>query len=227
LKFSTKLENTVRTSSAVKRLVDELRSGVWAESFTKLLAFNQTQYERLLVLDSDSTILGHMDELFFIPPVTVAIPHAYWLDNPFLTSHIMVIQPSAHEFSRIQASMENAGHGVYDMEVVNKLYGDTCLILPHRKYALLTGEFRSDDHRKYLDGDEWDQEKVLTEAKFVHFSDDPLPKPWEATQRELEKMRPECRKDNLGREDCWNRDVWVELYRDFKERRMVCFLLIL
>ena len=31
--------------------------GTWAESFTKLLAFRQTQYERVLSLDSDATIL--------------------------------------------------------------------------------------------------------------------------------------------------------------------------
>lgn len=31
--------------------------GTWAESFTKLLAFRQTQYERVLSLDSDGTIL--------------------------------------------------------------------------------------------------------------------------------------------------------------------------
>lgn len=29
----------------------------WADSFTKLLAFNQTQYERVLSLDSDATVL--------------------------------------------------------------------------------------------------------------------------------------------------------------------------
>ena len=29
----------------------------WAESFTKLLAFNQTQYKRVLSLDSDATVL--------------------------------------------------------------------------------------------------------------------------------------------------------------------------
>lgn len=29
----------------------------WAESFTKLLAFNQTEYDRVLSLDSDSTVL--------------------------------------------------------------------------------------------------------------------------------------------------------------------------
>lgn len=35
----------------------ERLSGTWAESFTKLLAFNQTQYERVIHLDSDSTLL--------------------------------------------------------------------------------------------------------------------------------------------------------------------------
>ena len=29
----------------------------WTESYTKLLAFNQTQYDRVLSLDSDSTVL--------------------------------------------------------------------------------------------------------------------------------------------------------------------------
>ena len=29
----------------------------WADSFTKLLAFNQTEYKRVLSLDSDATVL--------------------------------------------------------------------------------------------------------------------------------------------------------------------------
>lgn len=29
----------------------------WADSFTKLLAFNQTRYKRVLSLDSDATVL--------------------------------------------------------------------------------------------------------------------------------------------------------------------------
>ena len=32
-------------------------SDTWADSFTKLLAFNLTQYERVLNVDSDATIL--------------------------------------------------------------------------------------------------------------------------------------------------------------------------
>ena len=35
----------------------------WAESFTKLLAFNQTQYDRVLSLDSDATVLQVRDRL--------------------------------------------------------------------------------------------------------------------------------------------------------------------
>ena len=40
--------------------------GTWAESFTKLLAFNQTQYERVIHLDSDSTLLQVRLSGFFI-----------------------------------------------------------------------------------------------------------------------------------------------------------------
>ncbi|SPQ27171.1 d83a3730-91ba-44bf-abf0-e8eb00f37d33 [Thermothielavioides terrestris] len=40
----------------------------WAESFTKLLAFNQTQYARVLSLDSDANVLQNLDELFLLPP---------------------------------------------------------------------------------------------------------------------------------------------------------------
>jgi hypothetical protein len=38
----------------VQRLAGET---TWAESFTKLLAFNQTEYKRVLSLDSDATVL--------------------------------------------------------------------------------------------------------------------------------------------------------------------------
>ncbi|UZP42786.1 hypothetical protein NXS19_010602 [Fusarium pseudograminearum] len=46
----------------------------WADSFTKLLAFNQTQYDRVLSLDSDSMVLQHMDELFQLPPAPSPCP---------------------------------------------------------------------------------------------------------------------------------------------------------
>ncbi|KAK2627524.1 hypothetical protein QTJ16_003490 [Diplocarpon rosae] len=193
----------------------------WSDSYTKLLAFNQTQYSRLLVLDSDSTILQSMDDLFFLPPATAAMPRAWWLDYPFLSSHIMLIQPSAYEFSRVEDAIKEARLGVYDMEIVNKLYGRDCVVLPHRRYALLTGEFRAVDHSKWLEaGSEvWDPEEVRREANFVHFSDDPLPKPWLAEEKKIRLYEPDCVKLKSGDVDCHARDIWAELYRDFKERR--------
>jgi hypothetical protein len=121
-----------------------------------------------------------MDELFLLPSCPVAMPRAYWL-NPndrTLSSQLVLIEPSESEFTRIMAAISNAGSSDYDMEIVNNLYKDSALILPHRRYDLLTGEFRSKSHSSYLGNDVevWDPEKILEEAKYLHFSDWPVPK---------------------------------------------------
>ncbi|KAL2754263.1 glycosyltransferase family 8 protein [Sodiomyces alcalophilus JCM 7366] len=201
----------------------------WSDSFTKLLAFNQTQYDRVLSLDSDSTILQPMDELFLLPPCPIAMPRAYWLfpAKPMLSSQIMLLTPSAAEFARVQHKIDSAAPDDYDMEVVNHLYKDTALVLPHRPYDLLTSEFRRDDHVPYLgsDAEAWDPVAVFNEVKFVHFSDWPIPKPWLATPEQLRKER-ESRCKEKDREDgqkCIDMTLWNELYVDFRERRQrVC-----
>ncbi|KAK9419873.1 putative Glycosyltransferase family 8 protein [Seiridium unicorne] len=195
----------------------------WAESFTKLLAFNQTQYERVLNVDSDATILQTMDELFLMPPCPVAMPRAYWLfpDSKILSSQLMLVQPSAVEFDRIQKKVSEAGKNDYDMEIVNQLYIDQAMILPHRPYDLLTGEFRGDNHEKYLgtDREEWDPVAVFNEAKFLHFSDWPVPKPWIPMQESMRKdKQPQCVQKN-GAEDCSARELWNGFYTDFTDRR--------
>ncbi|KAI1325004.1 glucose N-acetyltransferase [Xylariaceae sp. FL0255] len=202
------------------------RSGgdsTWAESFTKLLAFNQTQYQRVLNVDSDATILQTMDELFLMPPCPVAMPRAYWLfpDNKILSSQLMLVQPSAVEFDRIMKQVENSGRNDYDMEIVNQLYIDTAMILPHRPYDLLTGEFRGDDHQKYLgtDRETWDPVMAYNEAKYLHFSDWPVPKPWITTSESMRQQhQPKC-VDKNGKEDCTARELWNGFYDDFKQRR--------
>ncbi|KAL3461830.1 nucleotide-diphospho-sugar transferase [Aspergillus heterothallicus] len=177
----------------------------WAESYTKLLAFNQTQYKRVLSLDSDATVLQPMDELSLLPPCPVAMPRAYWLNNSnsrTLGSHVLLIQPSEFEFARITAAIANAGSSDYDMEIVNKLYKDSALILPHRPYGLLTGEFRFTSHTAYLD---W-----------------PVPKPWvPASPSTVQEEKPACEMDPAtGREDdCRARDLWLGFYADFAIRR--------
>ncbi|KAH0542535.1 N-acetylglucosaminyltransferase [Glutinoglossum americanum] len=196
----------------------------WAESFTKLLAFNQTQYDRVLSLDSDSTVLQHMDELFLIPKVPVAMPRAYWL-NPkdrVLSSQLVLLQPSEFEFERVQKGIEAAGRSDYDMEIVNTLYRDSALILPHRPYDLITGEFRSKKHNPYLGNDvePWDPDAVLREAKFLHFSDWPVPKPWISNPSLMDQHKPACDVDETTREEnCRGQELWLGFYSDFATRR--------
>ena len=155
-------------------------TATWAESYTKLLAFNQTDYERILHLDSDSTVLQNMDELFFIEPAFVAMPRAYWLgfQDRILSSQLLLLQPNEHEFDRVMKATSGAGGNDYDMDLLNNLYKDNALVLPHRPYDLLTGEFRGEEHSKYIgdDSKSWDPDYFYKECKFLHFSDWPLPK---------------------------------------------------
>ncbi|KAH7183146.1 glucose N-acetyltransferase 1 [Fusarium flagelliforme] len=195
----------------------------WADSFTKLLAFNQTQYDRVLSLDSDSTVLQHMDELFQLPPCPVAMPRAYWLynENPpkkILSSQLMLIQPDDIEFERIVQKMNSIGPNDYDMEIVNSLYLDSALILPHRKYDMLTAEFRNKDHTAYLgsEREKWNSTAVLDEAKFVHFSDWPVPKPWIHDPEVRTQNQPDCPDGEIS---CPDRDIWNGFYTDFADNK--------
>jgi hypothetical protein len=121
-----------------------------------------------------------MDELFLSPPAPVAMPRAYWLnfDDPVMSSSVVLIQPSKFEFNRILQAISEASPDDYDMEIINNLYKDSALTIPHRPYNLLTGEFRSKNHTSYIGNsdEEWDPEKVIREAKYLHFSDWPVPK---------------------------------------------------
>jgi len=48
----------------------------WAESYTKLLAFNQTDYDRVLSLDSDSTVLQVLSPNYYLS-IYANLPSAY------------------------------------------------------------------------------------------------------------------------------------------------------
>lgn len=207
-------------------LISRLLLATWADSFTKLLAFNQTQYDRVLSIDSDSLLLKDMDELFLMPPAPVAMPRAYWLwpDSEVLSSQVVLIEPSATEFARIIEKIDAASKDDYDMEIVNYLYRDSALVLPHRRYDLLTGEFRGEGHSKYLGSDVevWDPVAAYNEAKLVHFSDWPLPKPWLYTPEEDRlELQPNCTVAADGAEECSARTIWNSFYTDFKSKREV------
>lgn len=57
-KFIRKAQDDYKVHIApVRPQYTESGDATWAQSFTKLLAFKQTQYDRVLSLDSDATIL--------------------------------------------------------------------------------------------------------------------------------------------------------------------------
>ncbi|THW81672.1 hypothetical protein D6D18_08683 [Aureobasidium pullulans] len=138
------------------------------------------------------------------------------------STQIVVIEPSALEFERIQHAFEHRTMIEFDMEIMNKLYGQDCLILPHRRYDLVTGEFRSKEHDRYLGSSSeiWDAREVLEEVSYLHFSDWPYPKPWsEYSDVTHAKRQPPCQENFQSDEDCSTRDVWNEIYLDFMQRR--------
>jgi len=185
-----------------------------------------------------------MDELFLLPSSPVAMPRAYWLEPLTLSSQLMLIEPSTFEFNRILSAFSHRTESQFDMEIVNNIYAHDCMIIPHRRYDLLTGEFRKkrDQHAPYLGSEEevWNATKVLSEAKFLHFSDWPMQKPWlEGDESVRMEVQPECYsvKSNGGKgdggggddgeeeeeEDCTDRALWNSFYVEFKERRKVSF----
>ncbi|KAJ8111844.1 hypothetical protein OPT61_g5664 [Boeremia exigua] len=199
------------------------------------MAFSLAYYDRVIALDSDVTLLKPLDELFLLPPTPMAMPRAYWADSrPWpLTSMLMVIEPNLDEFERLKKTVQGGGNDElanvhrFDMELVNERFGDSALVLPHRPYALLTGEFRRHDHSAYLGNsfEKWDADKVYSEAKLVHFSDWPLPKPWIMWPSDgLAEMQPDCGGGDTA--SCAERTIWKHLYTDFRTRRQdICKLL--
>lgn len=222
-------------------LTTDQGDSTWAESLTKFNVFRLINYTRVIYFDSDSLVLNSMDHYFLSPDAPIAVPRAYWLndlDNPDINSfarqtvgsHFMMVKPNIRTYNAIHAEATRSGS--FDMEIVNRLFGGSAMILPHRYLAILSGEFRNREHSKYLSADKADRPEdwnALTEilnSKLVHFSDWPLPKPWLPREEEqMEELMPTCDPTHgadraiEGRPECADRLVWLSLYEEYDEER--------
>lgn len=195
-------------------------------TFTQFMAWEQTRYERVLHLDSDITVLKHMDDLFLLPSAPVAMMRAHWtLPKRTLASNLIILQPSEEEYERLMSANrpDSRQAGDTNTDVLNRFYADSAMILPHKAYGLLTSEFRVEDHKNYIGNthDPWDPERALQEASLVHFLDEPFPKPWIMWPHALyAEKHPRCKA-----EDCRDKDTWASLYNDFRKRRKVARLI--
>lgn len=82
LHFSENMKNELIKLDVIIKVVKKLQfksaDVTWVDGFTKFYAFGLEEYNKVIYLDSDATILGNMDELFFIPDeVDIAMPLAY------------------------------------------------------------------------------------------------------------------------------------------------------
>ncbi|KAB2573420.1 Glucose N-acetyltransferase 1 [Lasiodiplodia theobromae] len=206
----------------------------WRDSLTKFHSFALTEWSRVLAFDSDALVLNNMDHFFLSPLAPIAVPRAYWLTEKgsniakqILGSHVMLLEPNEHRYRKILD--EAARSADFDMEVINHMFSDSAMILPHRRLALLSGEFRKQDHSQYMSPDEdeeWNAMGEVSRAYLVHFSDWPLPKPWKPrTKKQWEDALPECRDDDVETADkpkCADRFMWTGFYETYdheKERQ--------
>lgn len=116
----------------------------------KLVAFRLHHYipslRRILVLDADQIILQSLDHVFNLPAVDVASPRAYWQDSNgvAITSAFLLVSLSDRLWDKMSASLETIGSDIYDMDLVNKLFNRTLLILPG-DYATLNSHWETND----------------------------------------------------------------------------------
>ncbi|KAL8665670.1 MAG: hypothetical protein Q9168_007646 [Polycauliona sp. 1 TL-2023] len=191
--------------------------------FTKFAAWNTGRYRRVLYLSSDVTLLRNLDELFHLPSTPVAMMREHWTlpNKRVLTPRLILLKPSDDEFDRLSTAIrpDILQDGDDDAAILNRFYRDTALVLPHQVYGLLSSEFRTEDHMRYLGNpyDLWDPENALRVASLVHFVDEPFPKPWIMWPHTLlAEQHPKCKG-----EDCRNKEAWMSLYNDFRRRRKV------
>lgn len=223
----------------VDRLSTSKGDATWAHSLTKFNAFRLSNYTRVLYFDSDSLVLNSMDHYFLAPLSRLAVPRAYWLNNPegasfaeqTICSHIMLLQPDEYYYHALMNETQRSAD--FDMEIINHLFKSSAMILPHRRLALLTGELRTREHQSYLSEEpdaEWNAHAEVSKSVLVHFSDWPLPKPWRPrTKEQWERALPECDpedqrdKEREDRPPCADRSAWTSFYDEYEtERNAVC-----
>ena len=221
---------TDRDSQLLVKARDELRVKLLPVEDTvgiEFRAWELSQYDRLLAIDGDTTVLKEMDALFLAPKAKVGMVRKYegFPENRELMSGFVLLEPEEVAFQRLMVEARKAAKR---MEALNQLYRDSAMVLSHRTFGLSTQEFRAKDHTKFLGNDleEWDPERIMRDASFIRFEDEPLPKPWILWPHELiDKILPRCKVGQLGDDDCRDKKIWTDLYDDFRMRRRVCTFL--
>ncbi|OQR99437.1 hypothetical protein ACHHYP_06163 [Achlya hypogyna] len=184
--------------------------GLYRDSLTKLRIFQETGYDRLVYIDSDTVIMRNLDELFNLPHAMFWAPRAYWLENiqPFITSVLLVVDPRNELFEYLEGAIARQPEVQYDMDILNIEWKHQAGILPS-EYVVLTTHLQ-EDTEKYLFGFRSFEERV-NHTYIHHFSrSDQYGKPW---QMDIDKIE---RRPNII-------PLFYDLYEEFwAGRRQYC-----
>ncbi|KAF2841002.1 glycosyltransferase family 8 protein [Patellaria atrata CBS 101060] len=116
----------------------------YADCLLKLVSFSlhkdDPTLQRVLTLDSDQLIVKNLDHVFDLPAVDLAAPRAYWLAKDFISSTFLLASLSDRLWDKVKHGIDTIGRDVYDMDLVNKLLGETVLMLPG-SYATANGHW--------------------------------------------------------------------------------------
>jgi hypothetical protein len=188
LQLSTGVVEGMRRMGALTRRVARLPYVYgfgFEDCLVKLRVFQLTGYERVIYLDADAIPLRPLDGLFdFAFDGPVAAPSAYWLPQPYWTSLLLVVKPSAELWNRVSRHFQRAFEkGQFDMELVNAEFAGEIETLPDGMVAL-NSEWEDLRRPGYFR----DPEDGYRKVSVVHFT--ALGKPWLYTVSEARRLRP-------------------------------------
>jgi len=114
--------------------------GYYEDCLLKLMAFGLHQLdntiEKVAVMDADQLILQNLDHVFDLPDTDLAAPRADWIAQDAISSTFMVISLSDRLWEKVRLEMEDIQNNVYDMDLINKMFAKTVLLLPSNYVAL-------------------------------------------------------------------------------------------
>lgn len=129
----------------------------YADVLLKLVGFRLHQYipslRRVLILDSDQIILQSLDHVFLLPAVDLAAPRAYWQGSFGFTSAFLLVSLSDRLWGRMELALQTIKHDTFDMDLLNKMFGETTMVLPG-DYCTLNSEWETNSIPKWWQGSE-------------------------------------------------------------------------
>ena len=188
LNVSVELREAMEKAGMITIECEPLRfvyDSFYTDCLTKLRILQLVQYDRVIYLDADTILLKSLDHLFELPDdCVIAAPRAYWLEQPWVTSFLIVVNPTPDLWPRVIPYFEQAREKRhYDMEIINIEFRSELKFLSD-EYGCINKEWESRDADFHFG----DPEQSVDRIPIVHFSS--VVKPWQSTTDNIREQYP-------------------------------------